>query len=110
MSVSVLNIRSSPRGAKSVSIAVTNAFLDAYRALHSDVTIDTLNVWGQHLPDFDQEAIGAKYKGVNKQPMDQAETAIGTKSRNWRCAFSERLASYWAFLCGTSPTLISSNN
>jgi FMN-dependent NADH-azoreductase len=41
----LLNIQSSPRGAKSASIAVTNAFLDAYRALRSDVTIDTLNVW-----------------------------------------------------------------
>ncbi len=61
----VLNIQSSPRGAKSASIAVTNAFLDAYQALHSDVTIDTLNVWQENLPDFDSEAIGAKYKGVS---------------------------------------------
>jgi Flavodoxin-like fold len=65
----LLNIQSSPRGAKSASIAVTNAFLDAYLARHSDATIDTLNVWEENLPDFDQEAIGAKYKGVNKQPM-----------------------------------------
>jgi FMN-dependent NADH-azoreductase len=99
MSVSVLNIQSSPRGAKSASIAVTKAFLDAYHALHSDVTIDTLNVWEEHLPDFDQEAIGAKYKGVNKQPMDQAETAVWDKIQEPRCAFSKRLASYWAFLC-----------
>jgi len=26
-----------------------------------------LNVWEEKLPDFDQEAIGAKYKGVNKE-------------------------------------------
>ena len=56
----LLNIQSSPRGSKSASIAVTNAFLDAYHALHSDVTIDTLNVWEENLPDFDQEAIVAK--------------------------------------------------
>jgi FMN-dependent NADH-azoreductase len=37
----LLNIQSSPRGAKSASSAVTNAFLDAYQALHSDATIDT---------------------------------------------------------------------
>ena len=54
----VLNIQSSPRGAKSASIAVTNAFLDAYQVLHSDATIDTLNVWEENLPDFDSEAIG----------------------------------------------------
>jgi FMN-dependent NADH-azoreductase len=106
----LLNIQSSPRGAKSASIATTNAFLDAYQALHSDVTIDTLNVWEENLPDFDQEAIGAKYKGVNKQPMDQAEAVVWDKSKNWRCAFSKRLASCSACPCGTSPTLTSSNN
>ena len=55
----LLNIQSSPRGAKSASIAVNNAFLDAYQALHSDVTINTLNVWEENQPDFDQEAIVA---------------------------------------------------
>jgi FMN-dependent NADH-azoreductase len=72
----LLNIQSSPRGAKSASIAVTNAFLDAYQALHSDATIDTLNVWEENLPDFDSEAIGAKYKGVSRKPMDTAEAEI----------------------------------
>ena len=69
----LLNIQSSPRGAKSASIAVTNAFLDAYQALHPDATIDTLNVWEENLPDFDSEAIGAKYKGVSHKPMTAAE-------------------------------------
>ena len=41
--------------------------------------VDTLNVWEERLPAFDQEAIGAKYKGVNKEPMDQAETAVWVK-------------------------------
>src|ERR1700754_5085330 len=71
----LLNIESSPRGSKSASIAVTNAFLDAYRQANPDVIVDTLNVWVEELPDFDQEAIGAKYKGVYKEPMEQAETA-----------------------------------
>jgi FMN-dependent NADH-azoreductase len=72
----LLNIQSSPRGAKSASIAVSNAFLDAYQSLHSDATIDTLNVWEENLPDFDQEGIGAKYKGINKEPMDEAEQGV----------------------------------
>ena len=33
----------------------------------------------ERLPDFDQEAIGAKYKGVNREPMDEAETAVWNK-------------------------------
>jgi FMN-dependent NADH-azoreductase len=85
----LLNIQSSPRGAKSASIAVTNAFLDAYRALHSDATIDTLNVWEENLPDFDQEAIGAKYKGVNKEPMDPAETAVWDKIQELAVRFQQ---------------------
>jgi FMN-dependent NADH-azoreductase len=38
--------------------------------------VDTLNVWDENLPEFDQEAIGAKYKGINKQPMDEAEQKV----------------------------------
>ena len=51
--------------------------------------VDTLNVWEKKLPDFDQEAIWAKYKGVNKEPMDQAETAVWDKNPgSWRDASS----------------------
>ena len=38
--------------------------------------MDTLNVWEENLPEFDQEAIGAKYKGINKEPMDEAEQKV----------------------------------
>src|SRR5260370_15900745 len=75
----LLNIESSPRGSRSASIAVTSAFLEAYRQARPGVMVDTLNVWEEKLPDFDQEAIGAKYKGVNKEPMNQAETAVWDK-------------------------------
>jgi FMN-dependent NADH-azoreductase len=73
----LLNIESSPRGLKSASIAISNAFIEAYRQVcPEEVLVDTLNVWDEKLPDFDQEAIGAKYKGVNKEPMDPAERAV----------------------------------
>ena len=38
----LLNIESSPRGSRSASIAVTNAFLEAYRQARPEVTVDTL--------------------------------------------------------------------
>ncbi len=38
--------------------------------------MDTLNVWEENLPEFDQEAIGAKYKGINQEPMNEAEQKI----------------------------------
>ncbi len=75
----LLYIQSSPRGARSVSIAITDAFLEAYRQACAGLTVDTLNVWEENLPEFDQEAIGAKYKGINKEPMDPVEAAVWEK-------------------------------
>src|SRR5438874_4595499 len=85
----LLNIESSPRGSRSASIAVTSAFLEAYRQACPGVMVDTLNVWEEKLPDFDQEAIGAKYKGVYKQPMDQAETAVWDKIQELAVRFQQ---------------------
>ena len=49
----LLNIQTSPRGSKSISIAATDAFVEAYRTAHPDVTVDKLNVWEEGLPEFD---------------------------------------------------------
>jgi FMN-dependent NADH-azoreductase len=106
----LLNIESSPRGSRSASIAVTSAFLEAYRQACPWAMVDTLNVWEEMLPDFDQEAIGAKYKGVNKEPMDRPRPPSGTKSRSWRYASSKRTASCSACPCGTWPTLTNLSN
>ena len=85
----LLNIESSPRGSRSASIAVTSAFVEAYRQACPGVMVDTLNVWEEKLPDFDQEAIGAKYKGVYKQPMDAAETAVWEKIQELAARFQQ---------------------
>jgi FMN-dependent NADH-azoreductase len=75
----VLNIVSSPRGSKSASITIADAFLAAYCREHPHVEVDTLNVWTEDLPDFDSEAIEAKYKGVSGATMDEAEAKVWTK-------------------------------
>jgi FMN-dependent NADH-azoreductase len=75
----ILNIVSSPRGSKSASIAIADVFLAAYCRKHPHVEVDTLNVWTEDLPDFDGEAIEAKYKGVSGATMDEAEAEIWTK-------------------------------
>jgi len=36
--------------------------------------VDTLNVWNERLPEFDYEAIGAKYKAVKHETMTEAES------------------------------------
>jgi FMN-dependent NADH-azoreductase len=73
----VLHIQSSPRGDKSNSIALTNAFLSASRKVLPAIDEDILNVWNENLPEFDTASIGAKYKAINHQPMTDAE------SRTW---------------------------
>jgi FMN-dependent NADH-azoreductase len=83
----LLYIQSSPRGQRSVSIAVADAFLQAYRQVSHELTVDTLNVWEENLPAFDQEAIGAKYKGINEEPMDPAEAAVWQKIQQLAARF-----------------------
>ena len=48
--MNVLHIQSSPRGDKSNSIALTNAFLAASRKLLPEINEDFLNVWDENLP------------------------------------------------------------
>lgn len=85
----LLYIQSSPRGARSVSIAITNAFLEAYRQACPELAVDTLNVWEENLPEFDQEAIGAKYKGINREPMDPVESAVWAKIQELAARFQK---------------------
>jgi FMN-dependent NADH-azoreductase len=85
----LLNIVSSPRGPKSASIAIANAFLDALGKAAASIEINTLNVWEEHLPDFDNQAIGAKYKGVSKEPMDSAEFSIWNRIQSLVKRFQE---------------------
>jgi FMN-dependent NADH-azoreductase len=83
----LLYIQSSPRGPRSVSTAVADAFLQAYRKVRRELTVDTLNVWEENLPEFDQEAIGAKYKGINQEPMDSSEAAVWDKIKELAARF-----------------------
>jgi FMN-dependent NADH-azoreductase len=85
--IHLLYIQSSPRGPRSVSTGVADAFLQAYRKVCRELTVDTLNVWEENLPEFDQEAIGAKYKGINKEPMDPAEAAVWDKIKELAARF-----------------------
>jgi hypothetical protein len=52
----ILNIVTSPRTEKSVSTTIVNAFLSEYREHVRDVTVDRLDIWQEHLAEFDAEA------------------------------------------------------
>src|ERR1700720_4926841 len=79
--MNILNIVTSPRKEKSASTAVTNAFLAEYRERAGDVTVDRLDIWHEQLPEFDAEAIDAKYKGVSGESMTPVEAATWEKIR-----------------------------
>jgi FMN-dependent NADH-azoreductase len=62
--VKLLEIQSSPRGESPDSITLTTSFIEACKSNDTSIVVDTLNVWHERLPEFDHEAIGAKYKAV----------------------------------------------
>jgi FMN-dependent NADH-azoreductase len=85
--MNILNIVTSPRKEKSASTAIVDAFLSEYGEHAGDVTVDTLDIWQEQLPEFDAEAINAKYKGVSGEPMTQIETATWEKIRGLALRF-----------------------
>jgi putative NADPH-quinone reductase len=74
--VKLLEIQSSPRGESSDSITLTKSFIEACKNDNASIVADTLNVWHERLPEFDYEAIGAKYKAVKHETMTEAESNI----------------------------------
>ena len=74
--VKLLEIQSSPRGEFSDSITLTKSFIEACKSDNDSIVVDTLNVWHESLPEFDYEAIGAKYKAVKHETMTEAESNV----------------------------------
>jgi FMN-dependent NADH-azoreductase len=73
----LLEIQSSPRGESSDSITLSKSFIEACKSSNNtSIVVDTLNVWHERLPEFDYEAIGAKYKAVKHETMTEAESRI----------------------------------
>ena len=72
----LLEIQSSPRGESSDSITLTKSFIETCKSDNTSIVVDTLNVWHERLPEFDYEAIGAKYKAVKHETMTEAESNV----------------------------------
>ena len=85
----LLNIVASPRRERSASIAVIDSFLLEYQKRIKEVVVDTLDVWTESLPEFDAEAIGAKYKGVSGEAMTSSESATWEKIRELASRFQK---------------------
>lgn len=48
-----------------------------------------MNLFEEELPDYDAEAIGAKYKGAEDQPMNDAKNALWEKIRSLASRFQK---------------------
>jgi len=85
----ILNIITSPRRERSASIAIVESFLSGYKKRIQGLEVDTLDVWTESLPEFDAEAIGAKYKGVSGEPMTPSESMTWEKIKGLASRFQE---------------------
>ena len=70
----LLYIESSPRKARSHSIAVANAFLETYRAKNPSDRVETLDLWSESLPAFDGDTINAKYAVMHQEAQSADES------------------------------------
>jgi len=71
----LLYIQASPRGKRSYSLAVADAFVESYCGVHRCDEIAKLNVFTTHLPPFDGLAVQAKYSILHGQKHSQEEMA-----------------------------------
>lgn len=61
----LLYIKASPRGPRSHSIAVADAFLEAYQEKNPDSLVKTKNLFEETLPAFDGPVLQAKYNVIH---------------------------------------------
>jgi FMN-dependent NADH-azoreductase len=71
----LLYLQASPRGARSVSTAVADAFVAAYRNAHPADEVKTVNLFTADLPPFDGFALNAKYAILNGQTPSREDQA-----------------------------------
>ncbi len=71
-----LYIKASPMGGLSYSLAVADAFIDAYRKAHPDDDIKVVDVFKSPLPAFDFEAASAKYKIMHNKEHSPKDRRI----------------------------------
>jgi FMN-dependent NADH-azoreductase len=65
----LLHIQCSPRKQRSASLEVAQSFINRFQEHNPEVEVSTLDLWDQTLPEFDQDAMDAKYAGLNGTPL-----------------------------------------
>jgi FMN-dependent NADH-azoreductase len=85
----VLYIEGSPNKGYSASIEVCSAFLDAYRLAHPDHVIQKLDIWDLEIPEFDADALAAKYAGLSGTALTPAQSAAWRRIEELATPFHE---------------------
>jgi FMN-dependent NADH-azoreductase len=75
----LLYIQSSPRGQRSKSITVADAFVETYKQKHPDDKIVTLNIFKEKLPAFDGLTVQAKYTIMHGRKHSKEELQVWKK-------------------------------
>ncbi len=69
----LLYVECSPRKLDSASIEVCRAFLDAYREAHPADIVETLDIWTETIPQFDGDAMAAKYTMLSGKALTPSQ-------------------------------------
>ncbi len=69
----LLYIQASPRGQRSKSIKVADAFIAEYLQVNPNDTVETLNIFDSPIPDFDGFVVQAKYRILHGQQHNEEE-------------------------------------
>jgi FMN-dependent NADH-azoreductase len=68
----LFHLNCSPR-AESESAAAARVFLDSFRNARPDWDIDVMNLWRDHLPEFEGHVLEAKYARMNGRAFDESQ-------------------------------------
>jgi len=79
----ILYLKASPRGPRSHSIAVADAFLEAFLERNPDVHLTTRSLFEADLPAFDGPALQAKYSVIHRLTHDPAQRKAWESVTRW---------------------------
>ncbi|MFQ3786230.1 FMN-dependent NADH-azoreductase [Halomonas sp. A29] len=69
----LLHISSSPRKQRSASLEVARGFISHYRDYAPHTQVKHLDLWDMVLPEFDDNAMTAKYAGLAGTPLTESQ-------------------------------------
>lgn len=77
----LLHIECSPRKRRSASLEVASHFIDRYRQRHPETRVQRLDLWSTALPEFGEDAMAAKYAGLEGLPLSESQARAWNELR-----------------------------